>query len=169
MARLLRLALCWLCLSVIAVPAVNAAETIGTTALLDTIAAAKGKVVLVNFFASFCPPCRKEIPGLIQLRSDISQEELEITGVSVDHTREEMEKFITQYNFNFPVYYGGEEVAYAFRVSGIPHNIIYDRQGRMVVNEPGYIPENILLEFLQQMLRIEQEYSIQRIDWYGVY
>lgn len=147
--------LCMVCLTG-AIPASAEPRNTTTTQLLDTIAAAKGKVVLVNFFASFCPPCRKEVPGLIRIRSEFSSDELEIIGVSVDRTLQDMTGFVREYDFNFPVYYGGEELAFAFQVSSIPHNVIYDREGRMVVNEAGYVPEEALTAFLKDMLMKEK-------------
>ncbi|MCH5278061.1 MAG: TlpA family protein disulfide reductase [Desulfovibrionaceae bacterium] len=127
-------------------------QGIGTTPLLDLVAAARGKVVVLNFFASFCPPCRLEIPGLMELRSRFSPGEVEIIGISVDNSLEDMENFIRKYDFNYPVYYGGQELGYAFRISAIPHNIVYDRQGRMAYNQPGYLPGDELAALLRDVL-----------------
>jgi thiol-disulfide isomerase/thioredoxin len=115
--------------------------SIGTRQLLDKIAASRGKVVAINFFASFCPPCRLEIPGLIAARSEFSPDDLEIIGVSFDMDEESMESFIAECKFNYPVYRGNSEVAFAYHVTAIPHNVIYDRKGRIVFNEVGYMPE----------------------------
>lgn len=152
MKRLLRPLIYALMLALTPAAAFAEGQTIGTTALLDRIAEARGKVVLVNFFASFCPPCREEIPGLIRLRAQFSPDQLEIIGVSVDNSLADMDAFVPKYDFNYPVFYGGEEVAFAFRVSGIPHNVIYNREGSMVVNQAGYLPEEDLVGFLRDML-----------------
>ncbi len=128
-------------------------QTIGTTPLLDLVAAARGKVVVLNFFASFCPPCRMEIPGLIKLRSQFSPDEVEIIGISVDNSLTDMDEFVRNYDFNYPVYYGGEELSYAFRVSAIPHNVVYDRRGRMVYNQAGYLAEENLTALLRDLLK----------------
>lgn len=142
------------CVLLLLMPASAFAEgpAIGTTPLLDLIAAARGKVVVVNFFASFCPPCRKEIPGLIELRSQFPLDKVEIIGVSVDNTLEDMEAFVQKYDFNYPVYYGGEELAFAYRVSAIPHNVMYDRAGRMAYNQSGYLAEEDLAGLLREVL-----------------
>lgn len=126
--------------------------SIQTSQLLDTIAEQKGKVVMVNFFAAFCPPCKREIPGLKKIREDLSPDDFFIIGIAVDTDLQEMEDFIKNTGFNYPVFYGGEEVAFSFGVSGIPHNIIYDRSGRIVVNEAGYVPENALRDFLGKLM-----------------
>ena len=127
-------------------------KTIGTTPLLDLVAAARGKVVVLNFFASFCPPCRMEIPGLMELRSQFSPDEVEIIGISVDSSLSDMEDFIRKYDFNYPVYYGGQELGFAFRISAIPHNVVYDRLGRMAYNQPGYLPKDELAALLSDIL-----------------
>lgn len=140
---------------ILPVMAQAATPVITTSQLLDTIAANKGKVVMVNFFAAFCPPCKREIPGLKSIRADLSQDDFFIIGIAVDRDLQEMETFIEKTNFNYPVYYGGEEVGFSFRVSSIPHNIIYDRNGRIAVNEAGFVPEKALRNFLNGLLERE--------------
>ncbi len=148
------LALCALCvLALTAGPARAETPEISTRQLLDTIASAKGKVVVINFFAAFCPPCRKEIPGLIRIRDGFSPDDVIMIGVSVDPDREAMESFIAKNAFNYPVFHGNEELAYAFRVDAIPHNLVYDRQGKIVLNEPGYVPEGRLSAMLRQWMQ----------------
>lgn len=129
-----------------------ATPAIKTAQLLDIIAANKGKIVMVNFFAAFCPPCKREIPGLKKIREEFSPDDFFIIGIAVDTDLQEMETFIENTKFNYPVYYGGEEVGFAFGVSGIPHNVIYGRDGVVVVNEAGFVPEKALREFLNGLL-----------------
>ena len=123
-----------------------------TSQLLDIIAANKGKVVMINFFASFCPPCRLEIPGLINIRNELSDDDFVILGLAMDDDLDEMREFVNSTPFNYPTYFGGMDVRYAFRASAIPYNVIYDRQGKIVVNEPGYVPEAKLIRFLRQLI-----------------
>ena len=94
-----------------------------------------------------------EIPGLMKLRSQFSPDEVEIIGISVDNTLTDMDEFARNYDFNYPVYYGGEELAYAFRVSAIPHNVVYDRRGRMAYNRAGYLAEEELGTLLRDLLK----------------
>jgi thiol-disulfide isomerase/thioredoxin len=140
-------------------PAETAPRTpsISTRQLLDKIAASRGKVVALNFFASFCPPCRLEIPGLIAVRAEFSADDLEIIGVSFDEDEESMESFIAGCRFNYPVYRGDRELAFAYRVGAIPHNVVYDRNGRIVFNEAGYVPEKNFRELLARFLEKDRE------------
>ena len=126
--------------------------SVNTVQLLDIIAANKGKVVMINFFAAFCPPCRMEIPGLINIRELLSEDDFVIIGVSMDDDLDEMREFVSATPFNYPTYFGEMEVRYAFRASAIPFNVVYDRQGRIVVNEAGYVPEGRLVRFLRQLI-----------------
>ena len=125
---------------------------VSATQLLDIIAASKGKVVMINFFAAFCPPCRLEIPGLINIRERIPEDDLVIIGIALDEDLREMREFVSATAFNYPTYLGGRDVSYAFRASAIPYNIVYDRQGKIVVNEAGYVQEGQLMRFLKQLI-----------------
>ena len=75
-------------------------KAIQTYELLDMLAEEHGKVILVNFFASFCGPCRQEIPELIQLRKDISKEDLVIIGVAIDQDIRDAESFVKEMGLN---------------------------------------------------------------------
>jgi thiol-disulfide isomerase/thioredoxin len=140
--------------------------SISTRQLLDKIAASRGKVVVINFFASFCPPCRLEIPGLIAMRSELPAADLEIIGVSLDEDMGDMESFVADCRFNFPVYHGGSELAFAYHVTAIPHNVVYDRKGRIVFNQAGYVPDArfraLLARFMQEQPAAEEAVSAAR-------
>lgn len=147
--------LAMLTLSIGSSPAIAASEDISTAQLMDKIGAAKGKVVLVNFFAAFCPPCRKEIPGLIQIRKDFSEKDLVIIGIGVDETKAEMESFVAKIGINYPKYYGGNDVAYSFNIEAIPFNVIYDRSGKIVFSEAGLIQDRELRSMLTRIMEIK--------------
>jgi len=69
-------------------------------------AALKGKVVLLNFWATWCPPCKLEIPWFIELKKKYSGQGLEILGVSIDDHAPELKAFAAQYKMNYPVLVG---------------------------------------------------------------
>lgn len=130
-------------------------KAIQTYELLDVLAANHGKIILVNFFASFCGPCRKEIPELMQMRKEIPEEELLIIGVAIDRDIRDAAAFVDKLGVHgsYPVYYGGEELAQAYRISAIPFNVIYNRQGHIEVSEAGYIPGEDMKRFLMELIR----------------
>ncbi len=129
--------------------------SVHTSDLLNTLAAAHGKVILVNFFAAFCGPCRKEIPELMRMRKEISEEDLLILGVAIDETVSEADSFVRKMKIEdaYPVYYGGEELARAYRIDAIPFNVIYNREGRIEASEAGYVPNVEMKQFLMNLIR----------------
>ena len=67
-----------------------------------TLADFKGKVVLLNFWATWCVPCRAEIPALVELQAQYRAAGLQVVGVSVDDPPEKMKPFVAQYKINYP-------------------------------------------------------------------
>ena len=130
-------------------------KAVHTSELLDELAAAHGKVILVNFFAAFCGPCRREIPDLMRMRKEIPEEDLVIIGVAIDEDVREADAFVRKMKISeaYPVYYGGEELARAYRIDAIPFNVIYNREGRIEASEAGYVPSAEMKQFLMSLIR----------------
>ena len=128
---------------------------IHTYELLDRLAANHGKVILVNFFAAFCGPCRREIPDLIKMRKDIPEEDLLIIGIAIDQNIREADSFVKSMGIMdaYPVFYGGEELARAYRIDAIPFNVIYNRDGHIEASEAGYVPGAEMRQFLMSLIR----------------
>ncbi len=112
--------------------------------LLDLITQNKGKVVMLNFFASWCPPCEDELPGIFRVQQKYGYDALTVIGVSVDDSNEDLDKILKKFPFNFPVYLDTGTASSTFQVSAIPHSVIYDKNGTMVYNEVGYLDEAML-------------------------
>ena len=128
---------------------------IHTSELLEKLSSLNGKVVLLNFFAAFCGPCRKEIPELVRLRSEIPHEDFEVIGIAIDENIKDAEKFVKTMGINgsYPVFYGGEELARAYRIDAIPFNVIYNRKGHIEVSEAGYVPPVEMKQFIMGLVR----------------
>jgi thiol-disulfide isomerase/thioredoxin len=121
--------------------------------IVDQIIAAKGKVVLVNFFAPWCAPCAEEIPALARLRKAYSADEVLIIGVSIDDDMAELEKFIRKYSINYQVIIGATDVFRYYRVNAIPHNVVYNREGKLVANQIGLVEEKQLRNFIDKLVK----------------
>ncbi|WP_276819715.1 TlpA family protein disulfide reductase [Mailhella massiliensis] len=130
-------------------------KPVHTYELLDELAANHGKVILVNFFAAFCGPCRREIPELMKMRKEIPEEDLLIIGIAIDENIREADSFVKSMGMlgAYPVYYGGEELARAYRIDAIPFNVIYNRDGHIEVSEAGYVPAPEMKQFLMSLIR----------------
>jgi len=100
----------------------------------------KGKVVVLDFWATWCPPCRAEIPGLVALQKKYADQGLTIIGVSVDEQGPAVVKpFIQRFAINYPVVMSNEKVLADYGgISAIPTTFIIDRDGNVVSAHQGY-------------------------------
>jgi thiol-disulfide isomerase/thioredoxin len=99
----------------------------------------KGKVILVNFWATWCGPCRAEIPALVELQ-DQYKDDLVILGLSVDDTAEKLLPYAAEFKMNYPVLVGNgrEDVQEAFGpLFGIPVSVIIGRDGVVAKKHSG--------------------------------
>jgi len=92
----------------------------------------QGDVVLLNFWATWCPPCRQEIPSMAALHDRYATEGLNIVAVSVDHRLEDLTRFVGEYNMPFQVLHDAESVvSKQFGVFRFPETFLIDRQGKV--------------------------------------
>jgi peroxiredoxin len=92
----------------------------------------KGKVVQVNFWATWCPPCRKEMPDLQAFYDKYKDQGFVVLSIS-DEEAAKVSPFITERNISYPVLLDpGRKVNEAFVVEGIPKSFVYDREGKLV-------------------------------------
>jgi peroxiredoxin len=97
-----------------------------------TLSHLRGEVVLVNFWATWCPPCRKEIPDLSALYTQFETQGLVILGIS-DETADKVAPFVQAHHVPYPVLLDpGRKVYDLFSVEGIPESFLYDRDGKLV-------------------------------------
>ncbi|NTV12657.1 MAG: TlpA family protein disulfide reductase [Desulfobulbaceae bacterium] len=131
-----------------------AGETVNGLGKFDS-ATLQGKVVLVNFWATWCPPCRKEIPSLVKLQESYRSKGLVVVGVSMDEGgRTMVGKFLEKQGVNYPVIIGDSSVAKGFGgVIGVPASFLVDRKGELIRRFDGYASEEELREELEKLLK----------------
>lgn len=97
----------------------------------------KGKIVLVNFWAAWCVPCRKEIPEFVRLQEKYP-DKIQIIGISLDDSKSELLKFYKTQRINYPIVQGDLKIADAYGgILGLPTTYIIDEEGRIRGHQVG--------------------------------
>jgi len=114
----------------------------------------KEKVLLVTFFATWCPPCREEIPEFIKLQEKFGPQGFSMLGISVDETGPaSVKSLIEEEKINYPVAMADESVLTGFGgISGIPTSFLINRKGNVVKHYPGYVPRSVLMVDIEQVM-----------------
>lgn len=102
-----------------------------------------GSVIVLNFWATWCPPCLEEIPEFVKLQSEWASKGVQFVGVAIDEVAAVTE-YVQQQPINYPLLMGGMEgVAlsqrYGNRVGALPYTVVIDRQGRVVFHRAGAV------------------------------
>src|SRR5512143_444618 len=97
-----------------------------------TLSQLKGKVVLLDFWATWCGPCKESIPHLIQLYKDYRENGFELVGMNVEKgDPETVRRFVTSMDIPYPVVSAPQEVVNSYRVTGIPATFLIDKEGKI--------------------------------------
>lgn len=106
---------------------------------------AKGKVVYVDFWASWCIPCRKSFPWMNNLSAQYQAQGLVILSINLDHSRVLADEFLAQIPANFPVIYDPKgTIARKYQLKGMPSSFIINREGQIVSAHVGFNQEKKL-------------------------
>ena len=110
----------------------------------------RGKVVLLNFWATWCPPCRMEIPDLETLSKRFRTQGLVVLSIS-DEKASVLRRFLSQQKVSYPVLLdSGHKVKDLFRLHGVPQSFVYNREGRLVAESISGLTIHGFLEILGQ-------------------
>ena len=115
-----------------------------------------GKVVVVNFWAPWCPPCRKEIPGFIALQEKFGKLGLQFAGVALDQ-QERVQAFADGEGINYPILLGGSEAmrlgqAAGNRLGGLPYTVVFDRKGNAIAALTGEVSQSRMEALVKPLL-----------------
>jgi thiol-disulfide isomerase/thioredoxin len=114
----------------------------------------RDKVVIVNFWATWCPPCRAEIPGFIEAYEEYRGEGLEIIGLSLDQlSPEKVLEFANGLKVNYPIAMATEEIYEAYQPGQyIPSSIIIDKKGKIRHRHVGYLDKSDVVSYFHSLI-----------------
>lgn len=115
-----------------------------------------GQVVLINFWATWCPPCRREIPAFIEVRNHFHSEGFEIVGVAVDQMAA-VDQFVASMKIPYPILVGQSDASEVSRLLGngmgaLPYSVLIDREGIVRFAKAGELSEKALVAELKKHL-----------------
>ena len=116
----------------------------------------RGSVLVVNFWATWCPPCLKEIPDFIRMQEKLGPRGLQFVGIAADQP-EKVQEFAAKYKINYPVLLAEMDVIEIAsragnKAGGLPFTVILDRQGKWVRSESGALDEQKLTDIIESLL-----------------
>ena len=115
-----------------------------------------GNVILINFWATWCPPCRREMPGFIEVREQYAAQGFEIIGIAIDNV-EPVREFAASLGLNYPILLGQSDANivaghYGNAMGVLPFSVIIDRQGKIQFSRAGELDKSILEKELKKWL-----------------
>ncbi len=110
------------------------------------------KVILLNFWTTWCPYCVKEIPELVDIYSKYKDKGLEILAVNIQENHNQIKKFVSRYKMEYPVLLDtNANVARSYGVRGIPTNFLIDINGDIVFAHNILPPEDVIIKSLDKL------------------
>ena len=124
-----------------------------------------GKVVLINFWATWCPPCRAEIPDLVALQ-DKYRDQLQIIGVSEDEAPPDVVKrFVAEHRINYPVVITTPEIEKLFPgIGALPTSFVIDRESRIVQKHVGMLTARVTESEVRHLAGLAVNASIEEVE-----
>lgn len=113
----------------------------------------KGKVVLVNLWATWCPPCREEMPTLEKFYQKYKANGFELVAINQEESKEVVQPFVKEFSLSFPVWLDPDYLAQReFNTANLPSSYVIDRNGRVRLSWIGRISENRLEEYVPAII-----------------
>lgn len=133
------------------------AQANSTTELDNMLKEAKGQVVYLDFWASWCGPCRKSFPWLNAMQAKYQAQGFKVISVNVDTERAAAEKFLQTLPAHFAVIYDPNgKVARQFKLKGMPSSYLFNKQGKIVSAHVGFI-DNKKSQYENEIIKLTQQ------------
>ncbi|MCU0390276.1 MAG: TlpA family protein disulfide reductase [Thermoflexibacter sp.] len=129
-----------------------ALQPLDNSAQVTPFEAFRGKVIFLNFWATWCPPCIAEMPSIHALYEKLNTEDIVFVMVATNDKKESVQKFIERKSYNFPIYFLKDNyLPSVFHSTAIPTTFVIDKQGKIVFKHEGIA--NYDTEKFEQLLK----------------
>jgi len=117
----------------------------------------KGKIIIINFWATWCPPCLKEIPDFIALQKELSNKEVQFIGIAVED-QQTVKDYLKTININYPILIGGEQAIVLSHklgniINAVPFTIIINQQGQIIHRQPGELSREKIIDVVKPLMK----------------
>ncbi len=119
---------------------------------LWSLTAQRGRVVVVNYWASWCKPCRLETPGLVRVANEYRARGVEFAGISLDEDLSAVREFVAAEQIPYAILLASNAPTLTLGIESIPVTVLYDRQGRLARRYVGAVSESELKRDIDQLL-----------------
>lgn len=117
------------------------------------LSALRGKPVMVNFFASWCMPCRQEVPALVKIQKEYEPKGISFVAIAVDDTEKDVREFVSRLGFTFLIGHDKTgDIKEAYGVYGLPTTFFIGKDGIISYFHPGSVNEVLLRHELDKLL-----------------
>ncbi len=122
------------------------------------------KVLLVNFWATWCAPCMAEIPQINELYIQFKGQGVEVVGISLDSIKpQKLDSFVKSLNLTYPVYLGkAQEMQSKLAIIAVPATLIIDSSGNIYRKLIGYHSKNEILAVITELLKITEKKKVDQ-------
>jgi cytochrome c biogenesis protein CcmG/thiol:disulfide interchange protein DsbE len=118
-----------------------------------SLSALRGQVVLVNFWATWCAPCRAEIPGFEQVYQTYKDSGFVVLGVNLQESRDQVEPFVDAMDVTYPILLDQSgDVTQVYRTLGLPMSILVTPEGLVHTRHVGFLSDSTLENYLRELL-----------------
>lgn len=114
----------------------------------------RGQIVVLNFWATWCAPCRKETPAFVELHQEFEEQGVQFIGVSVDEFSADVRSFVEEFGVTYPIGIDDGRVQPRYKeITGYPTTYLINRRGQIEQYMPGALSREALRPVLEQMLQ----------------